>query len=56
MPVRRTTRLTDGFYKDEFETTPIMSTYLIAFVVADFLQREKVIPSGLKVRIHLEVE
>ena len=41
MPVDKSTVLADGWVKDEFEPTPIMSTYLLAFVVAEFRARER---------------
>lgn len=50
MPVSKSAVLSDGWVKDEFKPTPIMSTYLLAFVVADFRSRERATDSGLTVR------
>lgn len=50
MPLKNSETLSNGWKKDSFDTTPIMSTYLLAFVVADFRSREKTMTSGLKVR------
>jgi aminopeptidase N len=40
MPVK-TSRESRGWITDDFQSTPIMSTYLLAFVVTDFRSREK---------------
>ncbi|XP_060762990.1 leucyl-cystinyl aminopeptidase [Neoarius graeffei] len=36
MPLARTTQLSDGLFEDEFEKSVNMSTYLVAFIVANF--------------------
>ncbi len=36
MPVRNSVMVADNWVKVEFDTTPIMSTYLLAFVISDF--------------------
>lgn len=50
MPRVRTSQVEDGWVKDEFAETPVMSTYLLAFIVADFQHRETITDGGLKVR------
>jgi len=43
-------RSNDDFWvKDDFAPTPVMSTYLLAFVVADFRSRKTTGHAGLKV-------
>ena len=39
----------DNWVLDHFETTPIMSTYTVGFVVCDFPHREKTTSQGYKV-------
>jgi len=39
----------DFWIKDDFAPTPVMSTYLLAFVVANFSSRETTGHEGLKV-------
>ena len=49
MPIESTTNLEKGWVKDKFFTTPVMSTYLLAFVIADFRSREQKGENGPKV-------
>ncbi len=52
MPVEDKERLADGWIRDKFKTTPVMSTYLLAFVIADFRSRELDSTRGPLVRIY----
>ncbi|KAL3884512.1 hypothetical protein ACJMK2_024647 [Sinanodonta woodiana] len=36
MPIKKNTTRGDGWVADNFQTTPIMSTYLLAFIICDF--------------------
>lgn len=38
MPIKRSENRTDGYVADYFQKTPIMSTYLLAFIVCDFVR------------------
>ncbi|XP_004398356.1 PREDICTED: aminopeptidase N [Odobenus rosmarus divergens] len=41
----------DKWVVTEFETTPVMSTYLLAYIVSEFKNVEKTAPSGVLIRI-----
>ena len=50
MPLVASTNLDDGWIEDGFAVTPVMSTYLLAFVVAEFRHRQTTTEDGLTVR------
>ncbi|KAK2153435.1 hypothetical protein LSH36_297g02026 [Paralvinella palmiformis] len=50
MPIESTVDEGSSWITDYFQTTPIMSTYLLAFVIADFRSREKD-DNGFRIRI-----
>jgi len=41
----------DGWLADVYETTPPMSTYLLAFIVCDFVHINGTTPKGIEVRV-----
>ncbi len=43
MPKIKSIALDDGWTRTGFRPTPIMSTYLLAFVVAEFRERKRTI-------------
>ncbi|KAG9355080.1 hypothetical protein JZ751_001793 [Albula glossodonta] len=51
MPMIRTTKLTDNLFQDEFEKSVTMSTYLVAFIVANFTSESKNV-SGTLVSVY----
>lgn len=55
MPVKHEEDLSDGNRLVKFETTPIMSTYLVAIVVGEFDFIEDFTPKGIKVRVYTPV-
>lgn len=52
MPVKNESELGDGMRKVEYETTPIMSTYLLAFVVGEYDYVEGKSEDGVAVRVY----
>ncbi|XP_041356302.1 aminopeptidase N-like [Gigantopelta aegis] len=47
MPILRNETRSNGFVADIFETSPKMSTYLLAFIVCDFEYKEQVTKRGV---------
>lgn len=53
MPVVKKTAIRGGFYNSyRFEKTPIMSTYLLAFVIGPMEGVETMTPDGVRVRVY----
>ncbi|XP_052090870.1 uncharacterized protein LOC127727793 [Mytilus californianus] len=48
MPIDKTYTRSDGYIADEYEMTPVMSTYLLAFVVGDFNHTNQTTNNGIK--------
>lgn len=48
MPITKTYTRSDGYIADEYEVTPIMSTYLLAFIVGDFNHTSNTTKNGVK--------
>ncbi|KAJ1522937.1 hypothetical protein ONE63_002076 [Megalurothrips usitatus] len=56
MPIKSEQDLPDGKRLVKFETTPIMSTYLVAMVVGEFDFIEDTTSDGIKVRVYTPVK
>ncbi|NP_001191602.1 aminopeptidase [Aplysia californica] len=51
MPMVSLTVVDNGWTRRDFATTPVMSTYLLAFVVAEFKSRNHTFSNGYKLKI-----